>query len=181
MATVEGELLQPNMEQAQKALVTALDEACGVDLGEASTDELIRIEETLATATQAAKQVVSFRLRRREQRAEGKSRTAAPVSGGLADVIPVIQQRVFDDIRGKRWRVFAVHPSRTTVERAALPEGFREGWLSFEADDEKRRVAPIPEGWEQLTIEELRLLCQRAQRAPKRRSKPIPPPESTSQ
>jgi hypothetical protein len=180
MATVENELLQPHLEQAQKTLTTALDEACGVDLGQINTDELIRIEETLASATQAAKEIVSIRLRRREQRATSQSATP-PVLGGPADVIPAISQRVFDDVRGKRWRVFAVRPTRPTVERSALPESFREGWLSFESGDEKRRVAPIPPGWEELTIDDLRLLCQRAQRAPKRTSKPVPPPESTSQ
>jgi hypothetical protein len=183
MATVENELLQPHLEQAQKALATALDEACGVDLGQINTDELIRIEETLASATQAAKEIVSIRLRRRERRAASESRTPpVAVPGTPADVIPTISQRVFDDLRGKRWHVFAVHPSMSTLDRAALPESYREGWLSFEADDgEKRRVAPIPAGWGELPIEELRLLCQRAQRAPKRTSRPVPPPESTSQ
>jgi hypothetical protein len=183
MVTLENEMLQPHLELAQKALVTALDEACGVDLGQASTDELIRIEETLSSATQAAKQVVTFRLRRRKERAAGRSETPhLPAATSLADVIPTITQRVFDDIRGKRWRVIAVRPATPTEERIALPEQYREGWLSFEAaGEEKRRVAPIPAGWEELPIEELRLLCQRAQRAPKRTSRPVPPPESTSQ
>jgi hypothetical protein len=179
--TVENEILQPNLEQAQKALATALDEACGVDLHQINTDELIRIEETLATASKAAKQVVTFRLRRREQRAAGQSDAPLPGPSNLADVIPTISQRVFDDLRGRRWRVIAVHPTMATLERAALPESYRAGWLSFESGDEKRRAAPIPAGWEELPIEELRLLCQRAQRAPKRTSKPVPPPESTSQ
>jgi hypothetical protein len=185
MAVVENEL-QPYLEHAQKALATALDEVCGVNLGQASTDELIRIEETLAGASQAAKQVVSIRLRRRKQRErateEGETRPApAPGGGRPADVLPAISQRVFDDLRGKRWRVFAVHPSDSSLESGALPDSYREGWLSFEATDEKRRVAPIPDKWEELSIDDLRLLCQRAQRAPRRISKPAPPPESTSQ
>lgn len=182
MVSVENELLQPYLEQAQRALTTALDEACGVNLSKVNTDELIRIEETLATASQAAKEIVSIRLRRREQRAASKSKTPPPpAASGPVDVIPAISQRVFDDVRGKRWRVFAFRPTWTTVERAALPESYHEGWLSFEAEDEKRRVAPIPAGWEELPIDELRLLCQRAKRAPRRTSKPVPPPESTSQ
>ena len=67
MATVEDPLLQPQLERAQAVLESSLDEACGVDLGQASTDELVRIEETLATASSAAKEVVSIRLRRRQQ------------------------------------------------------------------------------------------------------------------
>jgi hypothetical protein len=182
MVGVENELLQPYLEQAQKALTTALDDACAVNLRKVNTDELIRIEETLAAASQAAKEIVSIRLRRREQRAASKSTTPPPPAvSGPVDVIPAISQRVFDDVRGKRWRVFAVRPTWSTVERSALPESYHEGWLAFEAEDEKRRVAPIPASWEELTIDELRLLCQRAQRAPKRTSKPVPPPESTSQ
>ena len=179
---MEGEVLQPHLEHAQKALETALDEACGVDLKKVNTDELIRIEETLATATKAAKEVVSIRLRRRQQRG-GKPRQAEPterVQGPAADVLPGIRQRIFDDFRGKRWRVFAVYPTTSTIDPAALPAAFREGWLSFESEDEKRRIAPIPEGWEELSTEELRLLCHRARKAPKRPSNPIPPPEASS-
>ena len=76
--------------------------------------------------------------------------------------------RVFDDIRGKRWRAFAVYPSSATVERAALPEAYRKGWLSFESSDEMRRVAPIPENWGDLSIDELQQLCHGAGSAPKR-------------
>jgi len=156
---MEGEALQPQIDEAQKALEVALGEACAADLEEVDTGELIRIEESLAVASKAAKQAVSLRLRRRTQR-----RAAAPSS----DVVPVATHRIFDDIRGKRWRAFAVHPTSATVERAALPESYRHGWLTFESDDEMRRVAPIPDKWDDLTIDDLRLLCYRAGVAPKR-------------
>jgi len=185
MANVENEILQPQLERAQAALKTALDTACGVDLGQASTDELVRIEETLAGATEAAKQVVTIRLHRRQRRAradrQAETRPAQAPASGIADAAPAISQRIFDDIRGRRWRVFAVHPSASSVESGAVPDSYREGWLSFESADEKRRVAPIPERWEDLSIDELRLLCQRAQRAPKRVSGKASPPESMSQ
>jgi hypothetical protein len=42
---------QAALKQAQKAFETALDEACGVDLKQVDTGELIRIEETLALAS----------------------------------------------------------------------------------------------------------------------------------
>jgi hypothetical protein len=181
MQTVENDL-QPQLEQAQRALATALNKACGVKLKEASTGEMIRVEETLAVATLAAKKVVSIRLRRRKQLATSQPATqGSAIARAPADVLPAISQRVFDEVQGRRWRVYAVHPSMSTVERDALPDAYRHGWLSFEAADEKRRIAPIPEGWEALSIDELRLLCQRAQRVPKRTSNPITPPDPTSQ
>ena len=163
---MESESLQPHLDEAQKALRVALDQACDVDLGQVDTGELIRIEETLALASKAAKQAVSVRLRMRKRREDGDAGPGKPAPS--AEAASEISQRVFDDVSGKRWRVFAVHPSTPTAERAALPESFRQGWLSFEATDEMRRIAPIPPKWEDLPIEELRLLCYRANSAPKR-------------
>ena len=59
--------LEPKLNEAQEALDRALEEACGVDVKKANTGEMIRIEESLAIAAAAAKEVVSVRLRRREQ------------------------------------------------------------------------------------------------------------------
>ena len=149
--------LEPALDQAQKALETALDEACEVDLSKVDTGELIRIEEALANASKAAKDAVSLRLKRRARRpAEPQAEPEA------------ITHRVFDDIRGKRWHTFAVHSSEATIERAGLPEAFRKGWLVFESTDEVRRVAPIPSKWEELSIDELRQLCYSAAGAPRR-------------
>jgi hypothetical protein len=36
-----------------------------------------------------------------------------------------------------------------------LPEGYRSGWLCFESPTEKRRLTPLPSGWQSLTIEQL--------------------------
>jgi len=167
---MESESLQPQIQEAQKALAIALDEACAVSPEEVDTGELIRIEESLALAIKAAKQAVSLRLRRRNQRAAegGGNQARSGQSQSAPAASPVVTHRIFDDIRGKRWQVFAVHPSAATTERVALPESFRQGWLSFKSDDEMRRVAPIPDKWEELSIDDLRLLCHRAGAAPKR-------------
>ena len=37
----------------------------------------------------------------------------------------------------------------------SLPEGYRNGWLCFESSSEKRRLTPLPAGWEDLPIERL--------------------------
>lgn len=164
---METEPLQPALDKAQKALEVALEEACGVDLSKIDTGELIRIEETLVSAHRAAKDAVSLRLRRRSQRGGAGSGGSVRGSAVVEEPTP-ITHRVFDDIRGKRWHAFAVHGSEATVERAGLPDAFRHGWLVFESKDEVRRVAPIPDKWEELTIDDLRQLCYSAAASPRR-------------
>src|SRR5438046_2697116 len=107
-ANMENEVLQPQLERAQAMLESALDQACGVNIAQASTDELVRVEETLATASGAAKEVVSIRLLRRQRRAakpSGPGGANAPRTTP-ADMAPSIAQRIFEDVRGTRWRVF---------------------------------------------------------------------------
>lgn len=53
--------------------------------------------------------------------------------------------------------------------RIALSPRLMKGWLAFESDDARRRLAPIPEGWHLLSDEELRELWQTAERLPRRR------------
>lgn len=160
---MESESLQPQLDLAQKTLEEALEEACGVDLHEVDTGELIRIEETLTRASNAAKDAVAVRVKLRRRR-----NALLQQAPRRAEIPARITQRVFDDIRGKRWCAYAVHPSDPTAARVALPEAFREGWLSFESSDEMRRVAPIPVGWEELPVEDLRQLCYKAPSTPKR-------------
>ena len=162
---MESESLQPHLDRAQEALQGALDEACDVDLRDVDTGELIRIEEALTVASSAAKEAVSVRLKMRKQRERGVANAAKRAA---IEPSGPITQRVFDDIKGKRWRVFAVHPSAATTERASLPEAYRQGWLTFEAHDEMRRVVPIPERWEELSIDDLRMKCRNAASMPKR-------------
>src|SRR5690242_4842982 len=51
---------------------------------------------------------------------------------------------------------------RRREARAALTNGFEHGWLAFETDGEKRRLAPIPDGWADLPDEELCALLSQA-------------------
>jgi hypothetical protein len=59
--------------------------------------------------------------------------------------------RTFNDDAGREWRVWDVSPVREEQSRfgslAHLPEELATGWLCFEADGEKRRLCPVPEGW----------------------------------
>lgn len=64
--------------------------------------------------------------------------------------------RGFTDSTGVEWRVWEVYPTRagspSTAESfsSAKLKGtvFAEGWLCFESKTEKRRLAPIPDGWD---------------------------------
>lgn len=147
--TMEGEALLPQLDEAQKALVGALEEACAVDLSRLDTPELRRIDEKLDAASKAAKEALSL-----QQRLENQP---AP-----------LPHRVFDDDHGKQWHAFAVQSSSAMGGRASLPDAFRNGWLVFDSADEVRRIAPIPEGWLHLPLDELRLLCHRTSGTPKR-------------
>ena len=47
--------------------------------------------------------------------------------------------------------------------RVKLGEQWLHGWLAFETRGEKRRLAPIPDTWEQANDAQLEALCNSAQ------------------
>jgi hypothetical protein len=56
--------LRPNLAHTELQLQSALEEVCDdPQIQQSSTDELIRIEETLAIASEAAKHAISLRQR----------------------------------------------------------------------------------------------------------------------
>jgi hypothetical protein len=67
--------------------------------------------------------------------------------------------RELRDDHGRLWQVWNTVP---TSVAGALAEGFAEGWLTFECDLEKRRLAPIPPGWDEATDERLRVMLAAA-------------------
>lgn len=84
--------------------------------------------------------------------------------------------RGFTDSTGVEWRVWEVLPSSTgraggdTHSLPSLKETpFADGWLCFESQAEKRRLAPIPVGWEFREIPLLEALCHQATPVPARR------------
>ena len=86
--------------------------------------------------------------------------------------------RGFIDSTGVEWRVWEVLPSTAGVTtsvsfaRTSLRETpFANGWLCFECETCKKRLAPIPEGWDSAAAEVLAELCVRATDVPQRRRK----------
>jgi hypothetical protein len=92
------------------------------------------------------------------------------------DSLPVkFERRVLSEDR-RRAKNFPWHGAdrrsgvdrRTTSQRRiTLAEGYGRGWLTFESLAEKRRLVPIPSGWEELSNAELRALCEQAKRIAK--------------
>jgi hypothetical protein len=163
--------LRPKLQRAKATLRSALKEACHADLERANTGELIRIEEVLAIANEAAKEAVSVR-----RRLSTEQHVATPMPP------PALAREIVDE-RGIRWAVFAVVPT-TSEDRPTVRERFRGGWLSFDSGEETRRLVPIPTGWQQLTDLELRVLWAQAEYTPRRahsapRERPDTPPPSS--
>jgi len=85
-------------------------------------------------------------------------------------------QREFTDSGGTHWLVWSTTPTPGSV----LDGDMRQGWLTFESDGERRRLVPIPRGWERSTTDRLELYCRAAQAVS--RTTPIrgiPQPPST--
>jgi hypothetical protein len=88
--------------------------------------------------------------------------------------------RGFTDDGGTEWRVWQILPAPLDTQQPAADvmtrmslngTPFANGWLCFESASEKRRLAPIPEGWEFLDVPVLKELCARAQLVPMRRNR----------
>ena len=165
----ESHPVDAQLEQATASLKASLDEACSADVQRLDTGESVRIEEVLAIASGAAKEVASLRRTRKQGK---RPRTSAPTAA------PVDTDRKFDDERGARWDAFAVLPTTDASSHARLPEQFQHGWLCFESATEKRRLGPIPEQWQFATDDELRRYRDAAQPVPQRAA---PAPEQRKQ
>lgn len=93
--------------------------------------------------------------------------------------------REFHDARGTLWSVWDIDPTTggalithlarrqespggecaRRVSRAApeyVAAALAAGWLCFESENEKRRLAPIPDGWQEMATLQLRELCASA-------------------
>ena len=70
----------------------------------------------------------------------------------------------FVDSNAVKWRVWNTVPS----SRGSLSGEFEQGWLTFESDVGRRRLAPIPPNWEAAAPDRLELMCRAATDAPRR-------------
>ncbi|HKW09015.1 MAG TPA: hypothetical protein VJO33_01470 [Gemmatimonadaceae bacterium] len=64
-----GVPLRPQLDRLEEKIEKSLDEVCeDTSVKDANTGELIKIEETLAIAAEAAKEAVSLRMRLKSDR-----------------------------------------------------------------------------------------------------------------
>lgn len=82
--------------------------------------------------------------------------------------------REFIDDTGTLWRAWDTHPVAANTLRTVSP-GYAGGWLTFECEGERRRLAPIPTGWEMATRDLLMHWCARALLARAAGGEPRPP------
>jgi hypothetical protein len=96
--------------------------------------------------------------------------------------------RSFRDEMGREWDAWEVVPTaverrvakavarpapverrRAQETRVLVPDRLQRGWLAFQSGRERRRIAPIPGDWEEMTGEELLELLHQADRRAKAR------------
>jgi hypothetical protein len=69
--------------------------------------------------------------------------------------------REITDPEGRTWSVWDTDPHQF-AGRSVIAADYANGWLTFEAGDEKRRLAPAPAEWEALEAAALLRLLERA-------------------
>ena len=73
------------------------------------------------------------------------------------------------------WDVWDVRPE---VRAHSLGSGLQNGWLCFQCGAERRRLTPIPEGWDGLEDSQLRPLFEKARPvSPVRHTGTVNPPD----
>lgn len=170
----EPEPLRPALERAQNELDSRLAEACEDHEADESTGKLIRLEELLTDAAQAAKEAISIRRRlgadRRREEAPEAARSERP-SALVSDHLEGIRE--FVDADGRLWHVWEVPPEQLSARaRPGTYAGdFEGGWLAFEAAEggERRRLPGYPRDWHELANERIEALCREARPVTRRR------------
>jgi len=161
----EPEQLRPALDRAQHQLDSRPAEACRQHASAESTGELIKLEEMLSDAADAAKEAISIRRRLGAERDRDNEPTP-PAQG--SDLGPAAGVRNFVDGEGRAWHVWEVAPEQLTARlRPGTYAGdYQSGWLAFESDDgnERRRLPGHPRDWREFGAAEIEALCRDARR-----------------
>jgi hypothetical protein len=181
--TTDQHSLEPALEKAEAELAKHLDEACeqqGEDVGEASLDDLLRLEEELLAAARAADQTVRIR-RRLEERGPGDRRAEESPSDRVVTQPPQEpaggRVREFRDRQGRAWRAWEVRPGlgRPVSQLHRYLGDLVNGWLAFAClDDEARKRLPkFPPDWLEMSNQELEALLNQAAEVPRKEARSL--------
>jgi hypothetical protein len=166
--------LVPELHEAEQTLDQTLAEACASPPAtKADTGELIRVDELLEAASEAAKRAVSLRRRRRADSTQRSTQQGERVAMGDVEAAASADatHRVFTDAGGVQWDAFAVYPESRPSVLAHLKGTYQQGWLCFDSGTEKRRLSPIPDHWQGLSDAQLQELVARAEVAGRQRGR----------
>jgi hypothetical protein len=83
------------------------------------------------------------------------------VSWNVWDVYPALGDRRTSGVDRREYRR-ETEDRRTAFNAARLSPELAQGWLAFQSPQERRRLVPIPRGWEALDPMSLERLCQAA-------------------
>ena len=72
--------------------------------------------------------------------------------------------RAFRDARDMEWEVRAIKPATRDRRAPVVRADHANGWLLFTLGLERRRLAPLPPGWDQASEADLKAWCERAER-----------------
>jgi hypothetical protein len=83
-------------------------------------------------------------------------------------MVQPLNSRTFIDSVGVQWAVREIATLKLsgTLSRLLETDRRRSGWLVFEAEGEKRRLAPYPPDWRTMSAFEIERWCMRATRVP---------------
>jgi hypothetical protein len=191
------ESVQPALRRAEAALAHHLEEACEdhdrENIGEESTDELLRLEEELLAAARAVDEAVRLRRKLGDDTVMAEKQTA-DAQPAPADPAPT-RVREFRTASGSEWRVWEVRPGAGGRPRKLelYPVDYVQGWLAFELlqGERRKRLPKFAPEWSKVADADLESLLEQAVEVPKRKPRagtapasepasPEPPHESPS-
>ena len=91
-------------------------------------------------------------------------------AGRAWDVWDVVPTAVERRIAQEAPRPPAIERRKVRETRVVVPDRLQKGWLAFQSGGERRRLAPIPGDWDDMTVAELVDLLHHADRRRARRS-----------
>jgi hypothetical protein len=86
------------------------------------------------------------------------------------------------DENGTKWKIWSVSPSSLHPKTAAEDYlgDYSEGWLCFEGDNQRRRLARFPQDWDRLPDKELIRLAKTAHIVSPRKHTPPKPGDAVN-